>query len=207
MVVRRTPVGKYPSFTFQSGYIQILPTILTVFPNTKLYIPIWLYSNLPLLTNDKLSFFLYIPIWLYSNKMVMLAGWQQSNFTFQSGYIQMRRAIVKLAINVCFTFQSGYIQMYRTAHKACGICPLHSNLVIFKSIKPTGSFISTSLYIPIWLYSNLYPIIPSIQAILNPIFCLPIYLQLQNNYLVYSLLLLNIHLPLFYNNCRTLYIL
>jgi len=29
----------------------------------------------------------------------------------------------------------------------------------------------------------------------------------QNDYLVYSLLLLIILLPLFYNNCRTLYIL
>ena len=63
------------------------------------------------------------------------------------------------------------------------------------------------LYIPIWLYSNPNPIIPSIQAILNYIFCLPIYLQVQNDYLVYSLLLLIILLPLFYNNCRTLYIL
>ena len=84
---------------------------------------------------------------------------------------------------------------------------LHSNLVIFKSFLKFLYPIAITLYIPIWLYSNPYPIIPSIQAILNYIFCLPIYLQVQNDYLVYSLLLLIILLPLFYNNCRTLYIL
>ena len=129
-------------------------------------------------------------------------------FTFQSGYIQIRvgynrniiprylyipiwlysnycRDTVRLSI-LSFTFQSGYIQIYISKHIS-----VYFNM----------------LYIPIWLYSNPYPIIPSIQAILNHIFCLPIHLQVQNDYLVYSLLLLIILLPLFYNNCRTLYIL
>ena len=128
-----------------------------------LYIPIWLYSN----RNRSVAYNnlskLYIPIWLYSNTTnTKLTGFR-THFTFQSGYIQMKRIF-------CLNQRR-------------------------------------SLYIPIWLYSNPYPIIPSIQAILNYIFCLPIYLQVQNDYLVYSLLLLIILLPLFYNNCRTLYIL
>ena len=64
-----------------------------------------------------------------------------------------------------------------------------------------------NLYIPIWLYSNPSPIIPSIQDILNPIFCLPGYSQVQNYYRGCILLLLNIHLPLFYNICRSPYML
>ena len=109
---------------------------------------------------------------------------------------------------VTFTFQSGYIQMHTRKMQLLRFrAILHSNLVIFKYIFTGGPLWVTLFYIPIWLYSNPYPIIPSIQAILNHIFCLPIYLQVQNDYLVYSLLLLIILLPLFYNNCRTLYIL
>ena len=128
-----------------------------------------------------------------------------------------------------FTFQSGYIQITKTIKEDDSQVALHSNLVIFKFehdhlighahnftfqsgyIQILKSWVGytekDTLYIPIWLYSNPYPIIPSIQAILNHIFCLPIYLQVHNDYLVYSLLLLIILLPLFYNICRTLYIL
>ena len=88
--------------------------------------------------------------------------------------------------SVPFTFQPGYIQM--------------SELATLEDVEKI-------LYIPTWLYSNPSPIIPSIQDILNPIFCLPGYSQVQNYYGGCILLLLNIHLPLFYNICRTLYIL
>ena len=107
---------------------------------------------------------LYIPIWLYSNAPTSKFLQKRSNFTFQSGYIQ----------------------------------------IVGGSRRSGRRF---NLYIPIWLYSNPSPIIPSIQDILNPIFCLPGYSQVQNYYGGCILLLLNIHLPLFYNICRTLYIL
>ena len=98
-----------------------------------------------------------------------------------------------------FTFQSGYIQISSYPLRFWSNPSLHSNLVIFKFKIIIVQKLFYLLYIPIWLYSNPYPIIPSIQAILNYIFCLPIYLQVQNDYLVYSLLLLISHLPLFYN--------
>ena len=106
-------------------------------------------------------------------------------FTFQPGYIQIEMQWDEFKALLAFTFQPGYIQIYFSA------------LVSHAS----------TLYIPTWLYSNPSPIIPSIQDILNPIFCLPGYSQVQNYYGGCILLLLNIHLPLFYNICRTLYIL
>ena len=75
-------------------------------------------------------------------------------------------------MDLTFTFQSGYIQI--------GFGNIEYNTV-------------KTLYIPIWLYSNPSPIIPSIQDILNPIFCLPRYSQVQNYYGGCILLLLNIH--------------
>ena len=108
---------------------------------------------------------------------------------------------------ITFTFQSGYIQIISHNVSCEKLTPLHSNLVIFKFIFKIFIADSNNLYIPIWLYSNPSPIIPSIQDILNPVFCLPRYSQVQNYYGGCILLLLNIHLPLFYNICRTLYIL
>ena len=98
-----------------------------------LYIPIWLYSNrLPhILILMKLV--LYIPIWLYSNDNAYSAG-------------------QKL---LCFTFQSGYIQIDLIEILARLDRPLHSNLVIFKYDQYEINRLSNSLYIPIWLYSNL----------------------------------------------------
>ena len=107
-------------------------------------------------------------------------------FTFQPGYIQMYVLTPVKVLENLFTFQPGYIQM--------------SELATLEDVEKI-------LYIPTWLYSNPSPIIPSIQDILNPIFCLPGYSQVQNYYGGCILLLLNIHLPLFYNICRTLYIL
>ena len=129
-------------------------------------------------------------------------------FTFQSGYIQIMGRPRKIISMQTFTFQSGYIQM-ELANKGNGGA---SNFTfqsgyIQINIFTGGRLWVTLLYIPIWLYSNPSPIIPSIQDILNPIFCLPGYSQVQNYYEGCILLLLNIHLPLFYNICRTLYIL
>ena len=77
------------SFTFQSGYIQIL------FP---IY---WHY----------LLYFLYIPIWLYSNNATIDNKTNVTPFTFQSGYIQIIAGYGVVNYMQNFTFQSGYIQI------------------------------------------------------------------------------------------------
>ena len=122
-------------------------------------------------------------IQILTGKLIRLA---LEIFTFQPGYIQITTELKSITYVRLFTFQPGYIQM--------------SELATLEDVEKI-------LYIPIWLYSNPSPIIPSIQDILNPIFCLPRYSQVQNYYGECILLLLNIHLPLFYNICRILYIL
>ena len=100
------------SFTFQSGYIQMLRRC-PYWPT--LHLP--LHSNLVIFKFIKkcygvVSYDLYIPIWLYSNEAVITHNHPVSNFTFQSGYIQILKQ-----------------SQLETAIK-----PLHSNLVIFKLI-------------------------------------------------------------------------
>ena len=58
-------------------------------------------------------------------------------------------------VTLDFTFQSGYIQIKTiNAYLQGSYLTLHSNLVIFKSAY-TGDLITFHiLYIPIWLYSN-----------------------------------------------------
>mgnify|MGYP000919243030 CR=1 FL=1 len=100
---------------------------------SRLYIPIWLYSNFlnPQTLWRRLA--LYIPIWLYSNgqgrknrlsgvalhsNLVIFkysladnADYLLDFFTFQSGYIQIKSEAVPAARLIAFTFQSGYIQI------------------------------------------------------------------------------------------------
>ena len=123
----------------------------------RLYIPIWLYSNIDKSTYISplkaftfqsgyiqigMIFFatfyrlsLYIPIWLYSNTVQDDTGERSITFTFQSGYIQIGLRFFDLVF--------------------C-IYTLHSNLVIFKSILDLGDEYFNALYIPIWLYSNFF---------------------------------------------------
>ena len=54
---------------------------------------------------------LYIPIWLYSNEEIELLKSLMTNFTFQSGYIQINADPTKPRPEIVFTFQSGYIQI------------------------------------------------------------------------------------------------
>ena len=133
-----------------------------------------------------MGWLLYIPIWLYSNLYKLFAVRLVKSFTFQSGYIQ-----IAMSLEVIPKKLHLYIPIWLYSNKVSSI----------------AFWIMSKLYIPIWLYSNPSPIIPSIQDILNPIFCLPRYSQVQNYYGECILLLLNIHLPLFYNICRILYIL
>ena len=137
----------------------------------------------------------------------MVTKYDHEHIIFQAVYIQTISMPSGVFKPYAFTFQSGYIQM-GNVYK-CIVCKnlyipiwLYSNDYAMRY-----DLVLDVLYIPIWLYSNPSPIIPSIQDILNPIFCLPGYSQVQNYYGGCILLLLNIHLPLFYNICRTLYIL
>ena len=100
-------------FTFQYGYIQIRESRIGNSRKSRLYIPIWLYSNSisqdtqeirkeTLHSNMVIFKFeysatvsykpcrLYIPIWLYSNEQgtARIAG-LLAGFTFQYGYIQI----------------------------------------------------------------------------------------------------------------------
>ena len=59
-----------------------------------------------------------------------------SLFTFQSGDIQIDRIVTTVDIRKAFTFQSGDIQIRSRVIKNKAINDLHSNLVIFKFVKP-----------------------------------------------------------------------
>ena len=121
-------------------------------PANPLYIPIWLYSNYLISCIEFLNHTLYIPIWLYSNSLrscCLLCLFRLYIPIWLYSNVDCDKVAIE---NPVFTFQSGYIQ----------ICK-HGQERRFRM----------TLYIPIWLYSNPYPIIPSIQAILNTIFVYP----------------------------------
>ncbi len=58
-----------------------------------------------------------------------------TDFTFQSGYIQILSENIREGVNMFFTFQSGYIQIPTKKGRTTVKHPLHSNLVLFKSVK------------------------------------------------------------------------
>ena len=98
------------TFTFQSGYIQIL------FP---IY---WHY----------LLYFLYIPIWLYSNPREIFFELIGNNFTFQSGYIQIRENVNALEFHISLHSNLVIFKCYLPVASIRLVLALHSNLVIFK---------------------------------------------------------------------------
>ena len=101
---------------------------------------------------------------------------EYSNFTFQSGSIQMPLACQSLTFQPSFTFQSGSIQIILCDGLLLPKYTLHSNLVLFKwiiDISVSSENVTlhsnlvlfkckiipiitpeTILYIPIWFYSN-----------------------------------------------------
>ena len=100
-------------------------------------------------------FLLYIPFWLYSSQLGLYKIGNMENFTFHSGYIQVRgeRGIVALVLN--FTFHSGYIQV---KWEGC-ISRWNSTLYIpFWLYSSYNLLINNNymvyLYIPFWLYSS-----------------------------------------------------
>ena len=77
------------------------------------------------------------------------------NFTFQSGYIQINRVSTRRLIDVAFTFQSGYIQIFRNKQVYCRRVHLYIPIWLYSNIYKRGLGVyKTELYIPIWLYSN-----------------------------------------------------
>ena len=58
--------------------------------------------------------------------------WSTTGFTFQSGYIQIKRFMPVFVFRLVFTFQSGYIQIVSMEDFKKRQLTLHSNLVIFK---------------------------------------------------------------------------
>ena len=120
---------------------------------------------------------LYIPIWLYSNSSIHHLQSQHIFFTFQSGYIQIiditssEQIETNLYIPIWFYSNEkamsdkglrymplhSNLVIFKCRKNSCikNAChPLHSNLVIFKSNIEKCSKINSHLYIPIWLYSN-----------------------------------------------------
>ena len=107
-------VFKPYAFTFQSGYIQIRITFSKCRNASYLYIPIWLYSNLSLVTEPETADMLYIPIWLYSNIYKNITIFISSNLYIPIWlYSNSSEALIK-SFGASFTLQSGYIQMVRT---------------------------------------------------------------------------------------------
>ena len=100
-----------------------------------LYIPFWIYSNCPYLSDIKTERKLYIPFWIYSNIFVKKGNGYLEDFTFHSGYIPMQKDLIAgkeshstlhsildifqskqiflLFLTQPFTFHSGYIPIDR----------------------------------------------------------------------------------------------
>ena len=122
------------SFTFQSGYIQIKSGYQLLvdywyftFQSSSIQIFSWRYSNLD-------ASCLYIPIWFYSNPI---------------RYISVK---YHLFLYIPIWFYSNYTGKGYSGGREW---TLHSNLVLFKSLKALRQGEDLQLYIPIWFYSNL----------------------------------------------------
>ena len=152
MVDRNTVYVNFSLFTFQSGYILITLRTSKFNIRSLLYIPIWLYSNVYKERRFNGNFLLYIPIWLYSNEHrgLMLVR-SRMTFTFQSGYILMDSAFDKLQSIFTFTFQSGYILIRPSDGMPFGE---ECNFTFQSGYILIHLRSTSSLYIPIWLYSN-----------------------------------------------------
>ena len=147
---RDTKLHHLFSFTFQSGYVQMLYQTCNDKRLLFLYIPIWLCSNDGGGCRTCYSIVLYIPIWLCSNDTrEKPKTYTVKSFTFQSGYVQMEKLMKldrnkltlhsnlvmfkledRLGCNLSiedFTFQSGYVQIrpYHTTY----LCRLKSTFL------------------------------------------------------------------------------
>ena len=76
------------------------------------------------------------------------------SFTFQSGYIQIQEPSLHAQTLLFFTFQSGYIQIWADVYGAC-MDDLYIPIWLYSNLYIIAKYLSpVILYIPIWLYSN-----------------------------------------------------
>ena len=103
---------KNAHFTFHSGYILMLCILIHSINSVDLYIPFWLYSNLPAPAVNIFVHFLYIPFWLYSNEA--MNGWEYDNSKLYIPFWLYSNAIALNSKSVMspFTFHSGYILIF-----------------------------------------------------------------------------------------------
>ena len=143
-----------------------------------LYIPIWLYSNDLLYNLQKSQDNLYIPIWLYSNGdctslyMYIFFSLHSNLVIFQSiPLLDTHLAELPLHSNLVIFQLTKYKKMMETKgalhsnlvifqlewhmYTLVVIITLHSNLVIFQFFAQLERELTSELYIPIWLYSNI----------------------------------------------------
>ena len=102
----------------------------------QLYIPFWIYSNIALFNIFCMPVSLYIPFWIYSNRFRPVFKFNNSVFTFHSGYIPINvldpkkhkqtalHSILdifqsgvdeRIIQKIVFTFHSGYIPILFTS--------------------------------------------------------------------------------------------
>ena len=108
----------------------------------------------------KNSDYLYIPIWLYSNLPCLAGNKDRFIFTFQSGYIQIGEGADTLTRKGSLhsnlvIFKSEREPTHLPARDLYIPIWLYSNIVTYILI-----FIKYHLYIPIWLYSNCVGSVP-----------------------------------------------
>jgi len=132
--------------------------------------------KLKILTNPLAASPIYIPIWFYSNINQICHFFTVIWFTFQYGSTQIKQGALWKCRCDWFTFQYGSTQIAIAGKMKMVNIHLHSNMVLLKSIEKRGfliiikftfqygstqipircfcSSVSSSIYIPIWFYSN-----------------------------------------------------
>ena len=90
---------------FKSGSPHIPSALLL------LYIPLWFYSNLRLVSQFIQTKCLYIPLWFYSNHQRLITATEIQDFTFHYGSIQIGTDYIKGLSYCIFTFHYGSIQI------------------------------------------------------------------------------------------------
>ena len=80
-------------------------------------------------------------------------------FTFHYGPIQIVTMYKNNDTNIAFTFHYGPIQIGSRLALLVSVNHLHSTMVLFKSSLTRKRGTLTMIYIPLWSYSNPYPLL------------------------------------------------
>ena len=158
-----------------------------------------LHSNMVLLQSTadhhhQTLFFIYIPIWFYFNIDFFNSCFFLTSFTFQYGSTSIKLACRRnnvfsgiyipiwfyfnssgILINPslsAFTFQYGSTSIPCQSHNLSSYQHLHSNMVLLQLCSAMISFLTSSIYIPIWFYFN-DPLLTA--AILSILIYIPIW--------------------------------